>query len=92
MPPELLELSTVALCHNFHSIDWYNYMASKLPLTEDGFARVQKLHPGEALVFAARTAFGETQRADDDTCNTPSCHLIRIRPRITEDRGGSRLN
>jgi DNA helicase HerA-like ATPase len=106
MPPELLELSTVAVCHNFHSNDWYKYMASKLPLSENGFARVQALRPGEGLVFAARTAFGtaeEQQQHEEEPEHdgeiapklepeSETCFLVRVRPRITEDRGASKHN
>jgi hypothetical protein len=115
MPPELLELSSVAVCHNFHSIDWYKYMASKLPLAADGFSMVQALKPGEALMFAAWAEFGEGVlrhdmiSSDDDgdgdddddpaasgggatVDHSDSCFLLRVRPRITADRGASRHN
>ena len=121
MPPELLELSSVAVCHNFHSIDWYKYMASKLPLAADGFSMVQALKPGEALMFAAWAEFGagvlrhdmissddDDDDGDDDDDDegssaasgggatvdhdSDSCFLLRVRPRITADRGASRHN
>ena len=120
MPPELLELSSVAVCHHFHSIDWYKYMASKLPLAADGFSMVQALKPGEALMFAAWAEFGagvlrhdmissdDDDDGDDDDDDegssaasgggatvdhdSDSCFLLRVRPRITADRGASRHN
>jgi len=89
MPPELLELSTVAVCHSFHSKDWYRYLSMKIPLPEDGFDCVQKLQPGEALTFASRPALG----VDTNKINiTGATFMIRVRPRITEDRGQSKCN
>ena len=84
MPAELLELSTVAVCHSFHSQDWYSYLATKLPLPPQGFHSVRALNPGEALVFAARTPLGDEEAHGIQT--------IKIRPRLTEDRGASRCN
>ena len=66
MPPELLELASVAVCHSFHSIDWYKYMSNKLPLAADGFSLVQALKPGEALMFAAWAEFGSGMSQDVD--------------------------
>jgi hypothetical protein len=91
MPGELLELSTVAVCHSFHSSDWYKHLSSKLPLPEDGFAQVRRLRPGDALTFASRPLFelGSTEIGDARSSHT---FLMRVRPRMTEDRGGSRHN
>jgi hypothetical protein len=98
MPPELLELSTIAVCHKFHSADWYDYLSKKLPLPTDGFATIQSLEPGNALVFASRlqqrkfrAAAGGGQLHDEDDCG-PRCEEMRVRPRLTADRGGSRRN
>eukprot|EP01051_Picozoa_sp_SAG22_P002721 SAG22_NODE_124_length_18884_cov_34.149367_6_plen_1043_part_00 len=123
MPPELLELASVAVCHSFHSIDWYKYMSNKLPLAADGFSLVQALKPGEALMFAAWAEFGSDMSGDVDVRrrkrgtagvssdeddedgatdsdsdgdtsvdHSDSCFLLRVRPRITADRGASRHN
>ena len=86
MPTELLELSTLAIFHSFHSSDWYKYLAAKLPLPEGGFDCVRRLQPGEALVFAARTDFDQQGFLNKDT------FVMKIRPRLTEDRGVSRQN
>ena len=95
MPQELLELSTVAVCHQFHSMEWYKYLANKLPLPPDGFKTVQKLQPGQALVYAARSDFdhknnihGDDESEDDREGNEP--FLVQVRPRLTEDRGASK--
>ena len=87
MPPELLELATGVACHGFHSRDWYTYLASKLPLPEDGFQIVQNLSPGEALFYSKRS----TDLADE---NDPAANasIIKVRHRITQDRGQSRRN
>lgn len=94
MPPELLELSTIAVCHKFHSADWYDYLYKKLPLPSDGFATIQSLEPGNALVFASRLQQRERQNASggEDHDTGPRCSTIRVRPRLTADRGGSRRN
>ena len=57
MPTELLELSTLAIFHSFHSSDWYKYLAAKLPLPEGGFDCVRRLQPGEALVCCSTNRF-----------------------------------
>ena len=31
MPEELLELTTVLISHRFQSVDWYAYLATKVP-------------------------------------------------------------
>lgn len=67
MPPELLELATIAVCHNFHSMDWFKHMSNKLPFSGDGFACVQALEPGEALVFAARSEFASDEHGSRDS-------------------------
>lgn len=88
MPPELLELATGVACHGFHSRDWYIYLASKLPLPEQGFQTVQSLSPGEALFYSNRSA----DLVDNDDLAAGAPFVIKVRPRITQDRGQSRTN
>mmetsp|Transcript_19530 Transcript_19530/g.60190 ORF Transcript_19530/g.60190 Transcript_19530/m.60190 type:complete len:262 (-) Transcript_19530:65-850(-) len=88
LPPELLELASVAALHGFHSADWYNFLKSKLAIPEDGFATVRRLDPGEALLFAARAALGDGNGdGGEDGCE---CPVVRVRPRLTSDLGASR--
>ena len=83
-------------------------MASKLPLSDDGFACVQALQPGEALMFASWAEFGsqeiDAEEPDGEQSQSSAssgstdggsddrCFVLRVRPRITEDRGASRHN
>ena len=94
LPTELLELTSVAVLHKFQSPCWYKCIAScvalpKLTVLEDGvgngrdwecaescFEQITKLHPGEAMVCTR-----DGTRA-----------LVRIRNRITKDRGQTRVN
>jgi hypothetical protein len=89
MPPELLELSTMAVCHSFHSQDWYDYLSSKLPLPDDGFAAICGLEPGEALAYASRPLIRQQSTTQKMTQHT---FLLQVRPRLTQDRGYSRCN
>jgi hypothetical protein len=81
LAPELLELVSVAVIHRFHSMDWFTYLTTKIPLPADSFKKIQHLQPGEALVFAPQQ---NIQRG--------SAFIIKIRPRLTKDKGISRRN
>ena len=87
MPSELLELTTIAVLHSFHSQDWYNYLKSKLPLPVAGFDVIQNLGPGGALVFAARTLIREGEGEEEEGQKGAKSFVLQVRPRITEDRG-----
>lgn len=54
LAPELLELSSVAVMHQFTSREWFDHLAKKLPLEKEAFKRIMDLERGEALVFAKR--------------------------------------
>lgn len=54
LAPELLELTSVAVLHRFHSRDWFDYLEKKLPLTAAAWETLLALRPGQALVFASR--------------------------------------
>jgi hypothetical protein len=96
LPNELFELASVAVLHKFQSPAWYKFIAScvalpKLAVREDGasdardkecaeslgcFEQIKRLRPGEALVCPR-----DGTRA-----------WVRIRNRITKDRGQTRVN
>ena len=78
LAPELLELVSVAVLHQFHSQDWWSYVRQKLPLTDDAWESIISLAPGNALVFASRSA-------------SRVMHLT-VRPRLTADLGVSRTH
>lgn len=83
LPPELLELASLAVLHGFHSKDWYTFLASKLDLPDGGFEAVRHLLPGEALVSArclAVPGFGDAAGS----------LRVQVRPRLTSDLGASR--
>ena len=105
LAPELLELVSIAIVHKFHSSDWYTYLKAKIPLRfdDDGsgsgsgsggsaaaageqrtFDTIRCLPRGQALVFAANSAI--------EGVAPTSTIQVSIRPRLTADRGASRVN
>jgi hypothetical protein len=54
LAPELLELSNVAIMHQFSSIDWFKHLSSRLPLSPQAFKKIMSLRRGEALIYARR--------------------------------------
>lgn len=107
LAPELLELVTVAMLHRFHSRDWYQYLQKKLPLHDGAWGQLMSLQPGHALVFASRhrvdMAAGIQPSADADggdgdrravyvSGQQVRSFAVHVRPRITADRGASKLN
>jgi len=106
LAPELLELTSVAIMHRFHSRDWFTYMKSKLPLAEMHWPRILSLEPGEALVFATRHLVNDAlscavrhrsdvaEEAEGEPVSRAPSHVfaVTVRPRITADRGASKTN
>ena len=93
LPPELLELTSVAICHRFHSKDCYNYLAKKIPLPPgDGFSDIMNLLDGQAFVFAANHGLGGLQYKNQNEIAEGKMFKIQIRKRITLDGGASRQN
>ncbi|KAI9339322.1 hypothetical protein BDR26DRAFT_388008 [Obelidium mucronatum] len=99
--PEILELVSVAVMHRFHSKDWFSYLSAKLPLKDDDFDKIVGLEPGEAIVFAGRhmLGLGDCQAADGSAMGSTNLQSgqgytlkVGIRPRLTADRGSSRMN
>ena len=86
LAPELLELSTVAVLHHFHSPDWFHYLKGKLPLVKADWDRILELDIGSALVYASRHQIEHSE--DDESVS----FLIRMRKKITSDRGRSKTN
>ena len=62
LAPELLELSSVAVMHQFTSREWFDHMAHKLPLSPAAFDKIMSLRQGQALVFAKRHSVGPAVR------------------------------
>jgi hypothetical protein len=65
----------------FHSPDWFTYLKQKLPLEDEDLSRIIDLDTGSALVFASRHKIPMTGN-----------FTIKIRKRITSDRGSSKTN
>jgi hypothetical protein len=96
LAPELLELVSVAVLHQFHSKDWWSYLRRKLPLPENAFNKILSLRAGNAMVFAARNPFLGTCAPNAGSAVVPSLTAplfkLRVRPRLTADYGSSRTN
>ena len=80
LAPELLELVSVAIMHQFHSHDWWRYLQHKLPMPDSAFSTILNLTPGHAMVFASRSTLADNLLG------------LEIRPRLTADFGSSRTN
>ena len=75
--------------HQFHSKDWFAYLSQKVPIAVEAWDRILALDPGMALVYATKF---HGERA---VGNFPYGHNVfemRIRQRITADRGSSHGN
>jgi hypothetical protein len=95
MPEELLELTTVLVAHRFQSGDWHTYLSKKVPLPDGSFELIRALEPGEALVYSARPCILEPQplaAAEGGWRVSSEVMRVKVRKRLTEDRGASRLN
>ncbi|ORY51411.1 hypothetical protein BCR33DRAFT_762168 [Rhizoclosmatium globosum] len=95
--PEILELVSVAVMHRFHSRDWFSYLRAKIPLEESDFDKIVELEPGEAVVFAGRhllEARKNYKEGDKEMKREGKQFTFKIgvRPRLTADRGSSRMN
>jgi hypothetical protein len=90
LAPELLELVSVAVLHRFHSRDWFTYLCAKLPLAEAAFEKLMELAPGSAILFASQLPSNSNSIASKEL-GQHSMH-IAIRPRITADRGATKIN
>lgn len=105
---KVLELTSIAVCHRFHSRAWYEHLSKLIPLPADGADTVQELAPGEAIVFAAQPgvrtgrARGDgdgsadggdaSDHAADGAVMVPSMMRVQMRKRLTADGGASRTN
>jgi len=83
LPPELLELLTVALIHRFHSRDWFTYLQAKLSISDECFREVMELRTGQALAF--------TPKWGSSVEGTGFVRKIQIRSRLTADGGVSKV-
>lgn len=85
LAPELIELSSMAILHRFYSIDWFDYLSRKIPLSPEQKSTIVQLNPGNALIFSPRhrlSAYSDNRNFFE----------VAIRNRLTEDYGASKTN
>ena len=100
MPPELLELVSMTVMHRFQSRDWYTFLERKVNIPEGTFDKILRLRPGEAIVICSARTTVNTGRDDNDdeggdVVTTPqhrSFFKVKIRSRLTADRGATKRN
>ena len=104
LPSEVLELCSVAVLHHFQSADWYRYLSGKLCLPEGGFAQVQQLRTGEAMIASTKMDLRRIISPDIDPAsdasgssannssnsNATTWIKAKIRRRITKDLGATK--
>jgi hypothetical protein len=90
LPAEAIELSTIAVMHEFQSRDWYKYIDSKLSLPETGFETIKNLPRGKALLVSRKiqhSLFDTDEEDRLDSTRVRDAAVIIIRERITKDCG-----
>lgn len=88
LKPELLELCSVAIMHQFHSEEWFAYVKAKLSLPAAAASVIRKLPQGFALVHAARAAVTSSLSFP----GKPNLFRVHIRERATADLGATRAH
>ena len=86
LAPELLELTSLAVLHRFHSADWLAFLNKKLPLAAGAFERVRALQPGTGLVYASRASLQPGAPPDSALLQ------VKVRQRLSADRGSTRAH
>eukprot|EP00040_Diaphanoeca_grandis_P022534 m.121370 g.121370 ORF g.121370 m.121370 type:complete len:771 (+) comp28849_c0_seq1:141-2453(+) len=84
LPAEVLELTSLAICHRFHSRDWFRHLAQKIPLPAASFEAIQLLKTGEAIVFAGKNSLSRRQ--------VRHTHRVNVDPRNQYDDEGDGFN
>ena len=97
MPPELLELASATILHQFQSSEWCTYLASKITLPPHAFEHIKELNPGEALLLSTKIAIPAAVSTEVDAPSAAnaknlSCLMLNMRPRLTADLGASICN
>jgi len=86
---ELLELSSFAFLHRFHSPDWFRYLKSKLQIPSDTQQTISMLKTGEAVVYSSRSVFSKPSPSAVLGANL---YRVLIKERVTRDCGATTLN
>ncbi|KAJ7782245.1 hypothetical protein DFH07DRAFT_728407 [Mycena maculata] len=97
IPPTILDLASVIICHRFSSPAWCAHLAhhvsagsSESAALESWFQQVMLLPTGDALVFSPAALIGTDERGGVSLLGREHLRL-RVRPRLTMDGGASRL-
>jgi hypothetical protein len=97
IPPTILDLASVIICHRFSSPAWCAHLAhhvsagsSEFAAVESWFKQVMLLPTGDALVFSPAALIGADERGGVSLLGREHLRL-RVRPRLTMDGGASRL-
>jgi DNA phosphorothioation-dependent restriction protein DptH len=59
MPPELLELTSATILHQFQSADWCTYLQHKVTLPSAAFETIKSLGTGQALLLSTKIGISE---------------------------------
>ncbi|KAJ7024784.1 hypothetical protein C8F04DRAFT_1130573 [Mycena alexandri] len=93
IPPTILDLASIIICHRFSSPAWCTYLSRHVAAGSDSASwhkEVMLLATGDALVFSPAAAIGADE--DGGVRLLGREHIkLRVRPRLTLDGGGSRL-
>ncbi|KAJ7289824.1 hypothetical protein C8J57DRAFT_1706489 [Mycena rebaudengoi] len=93
VPPTILDLASIIICHRFSSPAWCTHLARHVSTSSESaywYQQVMSLVTGEALVFSPAAVVAADERGGDVLLGRD--HLkLRVRPRLTLDGGASLL-
>ncbi|KAJ7463035.1 hypothetical protein FB451DRAFT_1495209, partial [Mycena latifolia] len=93
IPPTILDLASIIICHRFSSPAWCTHLAHHVSTGAqytDWYQQVMSLATGDALVFSPAAVTAADERGGVVLMGRE--HLkLRLRPRLTLDGGASRL-
>ncbi|KAJ7697496.1 hypothetical protein B0H14DRAFT_3655855, partial [Mycena olivaceomarginata] len=93
VPPTILDLASIIICHRFSSPAWCTHLARHVSTSSESvhwYQQVMTLGTGDALVFSPAAAVAADERGG--VVLLGRAHLkLRVRPRLTLDGGASLL-
>ncbi|KAJ7729059.1 hypothetical protein DFH07DRAFT_969607 [Mycena maculata] len=93
IPPTILGLASIIICHRFSSPAWCTHLARHVSAGNESsswYQQVMLLPTGDALVFSPAAAIAADERGGVVLLGRDHIRL-RVRPRLTLDGGASRL-
>ncbi|KAJ7318410.1 hypothetical protein DFH08DRAFT_1086620 [Mycena albidolilacea] len=91
VPPTILDLASIIICHRFSSPAWCRHLAQHVSTgSEDWYKEVMALPTGHGLVFSPAAALSTDERGRVVLLGRDHLRL-RVRPRLTLDGGASIL-